>query len=508
MVHRKGSDIKMSLADFLSRTPLAPEEFEEALQAERLDLGQEKRGFKEAAWAGSDAMARSIQGVLEQAKVDVELKCHYNINPGGSEAKQLFSALHADAHRREQAWRRCRPADPDQSRTLEMLQTICSIQLQEAPITRSAAAAATLAAATTLAAPTKTTTTAARRAGTLLRKAVLQSLQEPSREEDCPELLSESEEEEDNEEGDEEEEAAAQRVQWTMPSREEIRQGQQKHPKWKAMVGFKTTGREADTQPLKDFVHRYEASYECDEDGVLWRFAWRDEAGARIEPVKQIVLPPSLVERVVRCCHAGQEGGHLKLWKTYGKLRERYYALDLHKVTKRVIDTCPVCQLHGASQLKAPITGHYTAQGPAQVWMVDLLHLRRSKEGYAYILVCVDVFSRYAELVPLKGGLTTEGNKEVPSSEETAQAFMATVVQHWGLPQEIIADGGSEFKGAFKAMFECLQVRHSVTTPHHYAGHGLVERTNRSVNNTIAKLVQDEDDHWQQAVPWCQLALN
>ena len=512
VVHRKGSDIKMSLADFLSRTPLAPVEFGEALRSNKLDLGRETQGFKGAAWAGSEAMARTIQGALEQAEVGVELKCHYNITPGGSEAKQLFSALHADVHRREQAWQRCRPADPDESRTLEMLQAICNIQLQQAPITRSAARQEQTTAATSKATAAKATAMAARRAGALLGKAVLQSLKEPSlggaaTAGDCPELLSESEEEEDEEE-DEEGGAVSQRREWTMPSREEIKWAQREHPRWTAMANFKTTGREADTQPLRDFVHRYEASYECDEDGVLWRFAWRDEAGARIEPVKQIVLPPSLVERVVRCCHAGQEGGHLKLWKTYGKLRERFYALDLHKVTKRVIDTCPVCQLHGASQLKAPITGHYTAKGPAQVWMVDLLHLRQSREGYAYILVCVDVFSRYVELVPLKGGLTGEGGKEVPSSEDTAQAFLATVVQHWGLPKEIIADGGSEFKGAFKAMFENLEVKHSVTTPHHYAGHGLVERTNRSVNNTIAKLVQDEDDHWQRAVPWCQLALN
>ena len=524
IIHRKGSDVKMNMADFMSRTPLAPEELEEALQADTLSLGEEASQFEEAPWAGSEAMALSIQAALEQAAVDVDVKCRYNLLPGGVEAKQLFTALHADDYRRQQAWQKCRPADEDESRTLEMLDMICSVQREQAVVTRRAARTA---AEATQGAPQKRGETpekqpqtekkevpekeallaTARCMGRALGRAVTEKEGQPD---PVPDLISED----DSDSIDEEDEAETteqenrQQQKWTMPSRKEIREAQHAWPKWEALIGHKTAGRPATTQALQDFVQRYEASYECDEDGLLWRFAWRDEAGARIAPVKQIVLPPDLVERVVRCCHAGQEGGHLKLWKTYAKLRERYFAPNLHKVTKEVIDTCPVCQLHGASQSKAPITGHYTANGPSQVWMADLLHLKQSAEGYAYILVCVDVFSRYVELVPLKGGLTLEGGKEVPSSAEAAQAFMAAVVQHWGIPKEVIVDGGSEFKGEFKEMLHELRVKHAVTTPHHYAGHGLVERTNRSVNNTIAKLVQDADEHWQWSVPWCQLALN
>ena len=124
--------------------------------------------------------------------------------------------------------------------------------------------------------------------------------------------------------------------------------------------------------------------------------------------------------------------------------------------------------------------------------------------GYAYVLVSVDVFSRYAELVPLRA--TKDGG--APNSSMTAQAFMNSVVQHWGPPAHLISDGGPEFKLHFEAMCHSLQVDHHLGTPHHSAGHGMVEKLNRTVTETLAKLVNDEDSLWETMIPWAQLAYN
>ena len=124
--------------------------------------------------------------------------------------------------------------------------------------------------------------------------------------------------------------------------------------------------------------------------------------------------------------------------------------------------------------------------------------------GYAYVLVSVDVFSRYAELVPLRA--TKDGG--APNSSMTAQAFMNSVVQHWGPPSHLISDGGPGFKLHFEAMCHSLQVDHHLGTPHHSAGHGMVEKLNRTVTETLAKLVNDEDSLWETMIPWAQLAYN
>ena len=172
----------------------------------------------------------------------------------------------------------------------------------------------------------------------------------------------------------------------------------------------------------------------------------------------------------------------------------------------KYIALCPVCQLHGASQRKSPITGRPTASHAGHSWQCDLLHLKTSVNGYAYVLVSADVFSRYAELVPLCA--TTDGG--APNSSMTAQAIMNLVVQHWGPLSHLISDGGPEFKLHFEAMFKSLQVDHHLGTPHCSAGHGMVEKLNRTVTETFAKLklVNNEDSLWETMIPWSQLAYN
>ena len=57
-------------------------------------------------------------------------------------------------------------------------------------------------------------------------------------------------------------------------------------------------------------------------------------------------------------------------------------------------------------------------------------------------------------------------------------------------------------------MCTSLRVNHHLGTPHHSAGHGMVEKLNRTVTETLAKLVDDEDSTWETMIPWAQLAYN
>lgn len=84
--------------------------------------------------------------------------------------------------------------------------------------------------------------------------------------------------------------------------------------------------------------------------------------------------------------------------------------------------------------------------GVNHVWAMDLAEMESSTEGfkggkkqkkgegYHYILVVVDVFSRFVTCVPLK----TKQTKEVMDA-------LKGVINKEGKPQEIIADRGSEF---------------------------------------------------------------
>jgi len=74
-----------------------------------------------------------------------------------------------------------------------------------------------------------------------------------------------------------------------------------------------------------------------------------------------------------------------------------------------------------------------------QIDLVDLVKLKRQNNGHAFILCCIDVFSRFAWAEPLRDkrpGTVVEGFKKVLADGR--------------VPWRVVSDAGGEFKAAFK----------------------------------------------------------
>ena len=82
-----------------------------------------------------------------------------------------------------------------------------------------------------------------------------------------------------------------------------------------------------------------------------------------------------------------------------------------------------------------------------QQWQMDLADMQsmqKFNDSYRYLLVCIDVFSKYAWVVPLK-------NKKGPSLVEAFKIILASGRK----PEKIITDQGTEiFKKHFKALLK------------------------------------------------------
>ena len=74
----------------------------------------------------------------------------------------------------------------------------------------------------------------------------------------------------------------------------------------------------------------------------------------------------------------------------------------MYTSVKQFVRTCPVCQMHGKAPPQAPIAGHIIANEPGEAWVMDVLHMPQSKQGYQHVFVAVDVFSRYIVLANMK----------------------------------------------------------------------------------------------------------
>jgi hypothetical protein len=83
-----------------------------------------------------------------------------------------------------------------------------------------------------------------------------------------------------------------------------------------------------------------------------------------------------------------------------------------------------------------------------QADLADLQSLKRFNSGYRYLLVVVDVFSRYVWAEPIK-------NK---TSRAVADAFKKIIQER--KPWNLFTDAGREFEGEFKKLLEDNEIRH------------------------------------------------
>ena len=129
-----------------------------------------------------------------------------------------------------------------------------------------------------------------------------------------------------------------------------------------------------------------------------------------------------------------------------------------------------------------------------EIWSVDLAYvdkLAKYNRGIKYLLVAVDVLSRYLRVEPLK-------NK---TAEETTKAFKRMIRNKQ--PEKVWSDKGTEFKGAFKQF--CEQKGIETYSTESETKSAFAERNIRSLKNLIYKYLEKRwtwsyIDHLQEFV--------
>ena len=85
--------------------------------------------------------------------------------------------------------------------------------------------------------------------------------------------------------------------------------------------------------------------------------------------------------------------------------------------------------------------GHIVAFKINEIWQIDIYDLSRyetSNKKYKYLFAVVDVFTRYAYIIPLK-------NKDI---ESTTKAIQEVLSYHKEAPNLIMSDNDSSFMGS------------------------------------------------------------
>ena len=114
-------------------------------------------------------------------------------------------------------------------------------------------------------------------------------------------------------------------------------------------------------------------------------------------------------------------------------------------------------------------------------------------EGFRYILVIADYFSKWTEAFPMK-------NK---CADTVADILVEKIILRFGMPLVIHSDQGREFEnGLMKSLCALLGCTKTRTAPYHPESDGMIERFNRTCLMMLSMFVNDRRDNWHELLPF------
>ena len=166
------------------------------------------------------------------------------------------------------------------------------------------------------------------------------------------------------------------------------------------------------------------------------------------------------------------------------------------------IQSCMTCMKHKHTQKKdrAPFTPPQPPNAPFQHFYFDILgQFKTTKRGYTYVLTCIDAFSKFVELIPLRN----------ITAHTVAEAIFERIICTFGCFQTISSDRGTQFSNNLLKHLNALTgSKHIFATTVHHAAVGQVERANQSVERILAKYVNFERNDWDNSLSLAKYAIN
>jgi ribosomal protein L21E len=193
--------------------------------------------------------------------------------------------------------------------------------------------------------------------------------------------------------------------------------------------------------------------------------------------------------------------GHFGINHMINELKERGHSWkNMKKEVTNFVRACKTCSAHNSIRRGYHPIRSTLARLPMDQIAVDLAgKLRKSKEGYQYIMVVVDVATKYVWL----RNLYSKQAKEIA-------VHLLSIFTEFGVPKIISSDRGIEFiNQTMKLLKESFKFEHRVTSSYNPRANGICEREVQTTIRTLKKLIEGHDkDDWHLFIPSVQMALN
>eukprot|EP00873_Tetraselmis_striata_P014606 jgi/Tetstr1/434870/TSEL_002584.t1 len=173
--------------------------------------------------------------------------------------------------------------------------------------------------------------------------------------------------------------------------------------------------------------------------------------------------------------------GHLGRDRTYQVLARHFVWPGMLKDVGAMVKQCRACD-----RVKASFNQKHDRLKPMPLFglfyrfSVDSAGpLPTSSEGHKYVIVIVEHFNKWIELVHVRD----------LEASTTAKAFHERVLARYGAPVEVVTDNGTEYQGAFREQLERHGIQPVDIPPGHPQANGMAERIVQVVKVALRKVV-------------------
>ena len=97
----------------------------------------------------------------------------------------------------------------------------------------------------------------------------------------------------------------------------------------------------------------------------------------------------------------------------------------------------------------------------------------KASNGHEYILVAIDYFTKWVE----------SAFYSILKSKHVTRFIENNIICRFGVPQEIISDNGSHFKGKVQKIIELYKIAHYKSLPYRLQTNRAIESANKNVKN-------------------------
>ncbi len=202
------------------------------------------------------------------------------------------------------------------------------------------------------------------------------------------------------------------------------------------------------------------------------------------------ILKRNEIEPILSLVHEHLLSGHFGLEAILTKLKKRYYWPKMKNDIKSYIQTCDQCQRRGKTTNENELHLIKIKELFYQ-WGIDIVgSLTETSRRNKYIVVAINYFTKYPEA----RALTNANAKSV------ANFIYENIICRHRCSRKIISDRESHFNNqVIEKLLEWFKIRHNLSTPYYPKTNGLVERFNKILCESLAKL-NEEKKNWDEYI--------